>query len=647
MLTAAMHLSVRRNSSPIQTGWDELFLSAIRTKVAGARVAELDRFDEAELHVETTTIMFADVVESVRLIEQDEAGNVRRIRRLLTQLATVEVPLYSGRLLERRGDGLLLSFQCPLDALKFADAAHAVAAQHADTTAERLWLRIGVHAGRILTDDVALYGKSINFAARIASLANPGETTASADARDQLVDDFDAQIFDLGECFLKHVSEPVRAFRLATVGTNVEQLADSIAAPTEASLRPTLTVLPLTQSVARNGDCVFGFGDVFAERLAAQLARSSSVNVISALSALNVRGRDTPPEKLAKALGAHYFCCGSVVVSGNRFIAEINLSQTEKSRTVWHSEISGTASDVIAADGELVGRVAAAISEQIVCLAASSANVQKLPNLASHVLYLSAVSTMHRFAHRDFLRALPMLEALHDRAPRHPDVLAWIARWHVLRVVQGWSENAKFDAGRALSFSDQALSRDENCALALTVRGSAEIGVLGDVAAARAMYQRALEVNPNESLAWLLKSVADGIAGQPSQAAECAARAALLAPLHPYGFYYDSLRSTAALFAREFDLAAALAERSIRLNCMHGSAYRSLAISLALQGKLSDAASVVAQLLAVEPDCTLDDVRRRYGNLADANSDFIDALRRAGLPESRKTVSFSSIGVTA
>jgi class 3 adenylate cyclase len=39
---------------------------------------------DADLHVETTTIMFADVVESVRLIEQHEVENVRLIRVLWT-----------------------------------------------------------------------------------------------------------------------------------------------------------------------------------------------------------------------------------------------------------------------------------------------------------------------------------------------------------------------------------------------------------------------------------------------------------------------------------------------------------------------------------------------------------------------------------
>ncbi|MEQ1593644.1 MAG: adenylate/guanylate cyclase domain-containing protein [Casimicrobium sp.] len=621
-------------------------MPATRIKVAGARVAELDRFDEAELHVETTTIMFADVVESVRLIEQDEAGSVRRIRKLLILLATWEAPQCRGRVLERRGDGLLLSFQRPRDALKFAQAAHHAAELTQGETEEPLWLRIGIHAGRVLTDDVAIYGKSINFAARIASLANPGETTASADARDDLVDEIDTKVFDLGDCFLKHVAEPIRAFRLESIdSTDCGQSGRVLKAPTESSLRPTLTVFPLVESSGNRRGGNFGFCDIFAERLATLLSGSSSLNIVSSLSVLNLRGREEPAATVAKSLGADYFCCGSVVRSGDAFVAQISLNQTDKSQSLWCSEIRGNEIDVLVAESELLGQIAAAISDQVVSLASRLTAVQRLPNVASHALYLSAVSTMHRFSHRDFCRALPMLEALRERAPRHPDLLAWIARWHVLRVVQGWSESPKFDTSAALSFSDQALSRDDNCALALTVRGSAEIGVLGDVAAARALYGRALEINPNESLAWLLKSVADGIAGERADARNSATRAALLAPLHPYGFYYDSLRSTAALFARDLEQAAMLADRSIRLNCMHGSAYRSLAISLALQGKQSEAESTVAKLLAVEPACTLDDVRRRYGNQADANADFIDALRRAGLPESRAHVVFSSIGV--
>ena len=108
MPTAAMQNLQLSAPNPIHRRWDELFLYARTKQDSGTHVAAPE-FD-AELHIETTTIMFADVVESVRLIEQDEFANVRRIRSLLKRLAEVAALEYSGTVLERRGDGLLIKF---------------------------------------------------------------------------------------------------------------------------------------------------------------------------------------------------------------------------------------------------------------------------------------------------------------------------------------------------------------------------------------------------------------------------------------------------------------------------------------------------------------------------------------------------------
>ena len=40
----------------------------------------------------------------------------------------------------------------------------------------------------------------------------------SSELRDQLTDGLDAELEDLGDCHLKHVAEPVRAYRVGQAG---------------------------------------------------------------------------------------------------------------------------------------------------------------------------------------------------------------------------------------------------------------------------------------------------------------------------------------------------------------------------------------------------------------------------------------------
>ena len=58
-----------------------------------------------------------------------------------------------------------------------------------------------------------MLGDGVNLAARLAELANPGETIVSAQVRDQLTSGVEASVEDLGEQRLRNRERAVRAFR--------------------------------------------------------------------------------------------------------------------------------------------------------------------------------------------------------------------------------------------------------------------------------------------------------------------------------------------------------------------------------------------------------------------------------------------------
>ena len=57
------------------------------------------------LYYTARTVVFADVVESVRLIQRDELTAAKRMRSLLLEAAHDIVPKNHGHLLQRLGDG--------------------------------------------------------------------------------------------------------------------------------------------------------------------------------------------------------------------------------------------------------------------------------------------------------------------------------------------------------------------------------------------------------------------------------------------------------------------------------------------------------------------------------------------------------------
>ncbi|TMH98870.1 MAG: adenylate/guanylate cyclase domain-containing protein, partial [Betaproteobacteria bacterium] len=218
------------------------------------------------LHYATRTVFFADVVESVRLMQRDELAAAARIRDLLLEAVNETIPRHQGHLLQRLGDGLMIAFAHPRYAIECARALHRRAAELAESVAvgDRVLLRIGIHAADILTDDVAFYGNGVNVAARLAALAGPGETVISLAARDQLTAGPGGEFVDLGLCHLKHVDAPLRAYRLGPRNAQPPEIESQIV------LRPTLAVIPLT--LLSGGSPSLAVGEIIADEVIVALS---------------------------------------------------------------------------------------------------------------------------------------------------------------------------------------------------------------------------------------------------------------------------------------------------------------------------------------------------------------------------------------
>ncbi len=597
------------------------------------------------LRRESATIAFVDVVESVRLMADAEDSAVRRIRELLAQASQHVTAAPGGHVVERRGDGLVLKFADTRVAVRCLAQLHQLAADEHGRHAGQppLQLRAGLHRTELFSDDDAVYGAGVNLAARVAALGQPGDTLMSAAARDALLPPLDGLLQDLGPCWLKHVDEPVRLFRHRAEHPPLPQrLEQAISA--RLKLRPTLAVLcfegqPFEGLLQIPGmpDLGLGLGDVATDQLIRRLSSSSVLHLISALSVQALRGRTIALTDLYKLLRADYVLRGRVLGAGGpgqqAVRVQAELWRRGSSEPVWFEEMAGSAADLLSTDGELIGRITHAASWHI--LAAEQRLVlssQPLPNLASHTMYLAAVDLLHRFSAADFMRSRELLVELGDRAPQHAEPLAWLARWHVFRLVQGWSDNRQDDGDKALYYSQRALDRDPQSALALTMAGSVHVGVKRDASAAQHFYEQALASNPNDALAWLMSGVAQGFmnAGPPALAASEMALG--LAPVEPTRHYYDALSATAALRGGDFERCIALAQRSITANGRHGTAYRSMAIALAELGRGHEAAAVVTQLMGVEPHFTVKTYLARVP-LQDTHRDrYAQLLQEAGLP---------------
>jgi adenylate cyclase len=576
------------------------------------------------------TVLVVDVAESVRLMEECEDDTIARWRSLVQEATRSILPARAGRLVKSLGDGMLIEFAEVLPAVDAAFALQALsyAANEGLPASRRILLRMGMQVGELVADAHDVYGRGVNLAARLAGLAGPGEIVVSSGVRDQLTPALDADIEDLGECHLKHVREPVRAYRIGPPGP---QPVIAPGTSVMADLRPTVAVIPFDTQGAEPEP--FVLGEVLADEVIAALSQAPQLYVISRLSTTMLRGRATP-EQVSGHLNASYVVSGTYRVSGGQLSLIAELSEAKTRRVVWSRSLKGRIDGVLAGADDMIDRIVADIGSAVIARETQRAGTLALPTLESYSLLIGAISLMHRGSLQQFERAEQMLDALIARAPRQAPPHAWRAKWHVLRAQKGWSPDLDREASRALECTKRALDVDPESSLALTIDGFVHTNLLRRLDVAGERYELALRVNPSDSLAWLLAGTRLAFKGEGARAEEATERAHRLSPLDPLRDWYDSLRATAALSAGRYERVIELAQSSLRLNRMNLSALRAMAIAQALGGDEARARQTGREILAREPAFTVARfLERSPSSPFETGRRWADGLRRAGVPE--------------
>jgi TolB-like protein/class 3 adenylate cyclase len=549
----------------------------------------------------TKVIAVLDVVESVRLMEQDEHEFIRRWHDFVQYVRQV-LPANDGRMHKSLGDGLMLEFSDALGCVRTSFAAQDWCRQsNRGLPSDRhMHLRIGAHLADFVADEYDIYGTDVNLAARIATLAGPGEIVVTAAVRDCLTPGLDADVEDLGDCFLKHVKEPVRAYRVGPAGA-APVIPGKETAPQD--FRPTIAVIPF--EVRSNEPEHFVIGELIADGVIGQLARSPNLRVISRLSTTVFRGRPGSMADVRKQLGASFILSGSYVTSGSRVLINAELAVTGSDEIIWADRMAGETGDLLQAESELLHRLAAATSRALIDTEVRRSLQQPMTRLDSSSLLLGGISMMHRSSVREFERSREALQALVNRHARIATPRAWLAKWHIMKIIRGLSDNPQRDTQLALDQTRRALDTEPDNALTLAVEGYAHCQLLGQHELATDRLERAVAANPNEPMAWLFKSVLSTMWGAADESIEDVERALSLSPIDPLRYYFDLLLASALLTNNEHERAILQAQQSLRANRHHSPTLRVLLTAQVECGKISDARKTLDALLREEPGLTV------------------------------------------
>jgi class 3 adenylate cyclase len=161
-------------------------------------------------------VLAADIVAYTKLMEEDEDNTFSRLKDLNSSIIAPTAARNHGSIVKWTGDGFIGIFDSAVDAVRAAiEIQSGIAAVGAGAAQDRqMRLRIGISAGDVIVVPGNVFGDTVNAAARLQTLAAPGNICISRAIKDAVRNKFTIEYEDRGDVELKNMAEPIGAFRV-------------------------------------------------------------------------------------------------------------------------------------------------------------------------------------------------------------------------------------------------------------------------------------------------------------------------------------------------------------------------------------------------------------------------------------------------
>jgi adenylate cyclase len=575
-------------------------------------------------------ILAADIAGFSALMGQDEEGTLARIKKLRRELIEPKVRDRQGRVVKTTGDGLLVEFSSPVEAVRCAvEVQSALASEAAHGDAPALQLRIGINLGDVIIEsDGDIYGDGVNVAARLEQLAEPGGLCISGKVYDEVRDKLPYSFEDQGERQVKNIARAVRVFRLSAV-TNTATLRGGISSqPPTLPDQPSIAVLPFN-NMSGDPQQEF-FADGMAEDIITALSRLRWLLVISRNSTFVYKGQAIDVRQVARDLGVRYVLEGSVRASGSRIRITGQLIDAANGKHIWAERYDRLMEDVFAVQDEITENVVAAIEPHLYAEEGSRARNKPPESVDTWGLVVSALTLINKAQRKSNEEAQTLLRRAIAREPSYARayaILSWAVWWETFCYWRSREEGFREMADLA----KRALAIDPSEPWAMMSYGFS-LSTMGHHDRALEQMKGALEINPSWALGRTMYGVALLRAGFFDEAVDETGKAIRMSPLDTFAGIYVAFHGLTLLGDRRFSEALSFLRRSVLAFPEFPGHHNALISCCGHLGLVEEAQAHIQQRNQIGPPITVSRLRANLRDHAHCEL-FIEGLIKAGVPE--------------
>jgi TolB-like protein/class 3 adenylate cyclase len=580
-------------------------------------------------------ILAADVAGYARLMHHEEEATHAKLTTLLADSVAPAICEHGGRIVKSTGDGFLAEFPSAVEAVRAAIQFQTRVGQLTVSDAEdtRIAFRVGINIGDVMVEPHDIFGDSVNVAARLESIAEPGGICISSSVHDHVRGKVAFEFEDVGERGLKNIDLPVRVFALVPSGSRRATQAGRAGYGSLPPPRLSIVVLPFA-NLSGDPDQDY-FVDGVTESLTSDLSRISGSFVIGRHTAFTYKGKAVDLKQVGRELNVRYVLEGSVQRGGNRLRVNVQLADAETGAHIWADRFDKQIADLFDMQDETVSRLANALDTQLAEAEAGRRERSLDPNAMD--LYFQGRAWANRGPTRECMaRARAFFKLALGLDPEHVEASVGIAAIDAASAASHMVDDRRARFAIAEAILTKVLSIAPQHARAHLWLGYVKISTKRATEGISECEQ-ALSLNRNLAEAHSCIGIAKMLIGR-SEETEAHVREALRLSPRDNGVFRWLYTIGAAKLQLGADAdAVEWMRRCIEANRNYPVAYFHLGAALALLGRLEEARAAVKEGLALDPYFTC----RRF--LADPMSDnavflaaerrICEGMRRAGVPQ--------------
>jgi len=581
---------------------------------------------DAKLEHRLAAIMATDVVGYSRLIQSDEAGTLAALSGMRTAIED-QIRRYRGRIANTAGDSVLAEFASAVEAVSCAIAVQQ--ALERGQTEGNIQVRIGIHMGDVVSKNGDLFGTAVNIAARLEGIAQPGGIVMSSAVRDDVVGKLSASFADLGMKTLKNIEQPVRVFSLSGTSSTSSVGHRGVSPPLPD--KPSIAVLPF-ENLSGDREQEY-FADGIVEEIITALSRFRGLFVIARNSSFAYKGRAVDVKQVGRELGVRYILEGSVRKAANRVRISGQLIDTGTGAHLWAERFEGALEDIFDLQDQVTASAVGAIAPKLEQAEIERARRKPTESLDAYDYFLRGMAGLHLWTKDSAEEALMHFYRAIDLDPSFAAAYGMAARCFCQRKANGWMRDRLQESAETVRLARLATELGREDAVALIGAGFSLAYIGGDVEEGDALIEQGLILNPNLAWAWYISGWVKIYRGEPQIAIDRATRAMRLSPYDTHRFNMLSVVAFGHLLSGRFAEAVSAAEMAVRERSTHISAWRALAASCALCGRIEQAHKAMMRLRELDPMLRVSNLQDVIALRPKDMALLVDGLRRAGLPE--------------